>query len=88
MSDAVLVAGITALATIVCQLIISGRSSSLIAYRVEMLEKKVEDLNSLILCMHSAQDKNKGAHEDAKLINGILPQLHHFSVFSSDNPIT
>lgn len=87
MSDTVLVAGITALATVVCQLIISGRSAALIAYRVELLEKKVDDLNSLILCLHDVKSTGKSSHSENKMTDSILPKLHSLSLFSSDNPI-
>ena len=59
MSEAILVAIITAAATIICQIIISRRSNSLIAYRVDQLEVKVTKHNNFIERLTRVEDRAK-----------------------------
>ena len=84
MTDTVLVAVITAAATILCQLIISARSSSVIAYRVELLEKKVDELGAVVLKLCS----DSGRKSSARSSEGVIPHLPHFALFSPDSPVT
>ncbi len=46
MSDVIFASAITAAASILCQMMVSARTQSLIAYRVGELERKVDKLIS------------------------------------------
>ena len=59
MSEAIIVAAITAAATILCQIIISNRSNGLIAYRVDQLEEKVTKHNNFIERLTRVEDRAK-----------------------------
>ena len=55
MTDTILVAGITAAATVITQVIIAFRVNSLITYRIGQLEKKVEKHNKVIERTHDLE---------------------------------
>lgn len=55
MSEAILIACITAAASVLCQVLISRRTSSLMAYRIEQLEKTVGKHNNLIERTHNLE---------------------------------
>ena len=57
--EAILVAGITAAATIICQVLISCRTTSLMAYRIDQLEDKVGKHNQLVERMYAVEARAK-----------------------------
>ncbi len=59
MTEAIIVAGIGALASVVCQIIISVKSNSLTAYRIGQLEAKVQKHNNLIERMYIVEQRSK-----------------------------
>ena len=58
-TEAIIVAGITALATVVTQVIIAFRVNSLIAYRINELEKKVNRHNNLIERVFKVEERSE-----------------------------
>lgn len=70
MSDVILASAITAAASILCQMMVSARTQSLIAYRVGELERKVDKL-------YFAIEGNKPPRAGAG--DGRVPHLPHFS---------
>lgn len=62
---------ITAAASILCQMIVSARTQSLIAYRVGELERKVD---KLCLAMDGRHSTYQGGDGD-----GSIPHLPHFT---------
>lgn len=75
MSEVILATSITAVASIVCQMIISSRTQSLVEYRVGELERKVDKLSRIIEGMYCGGAGAKGAADGA----GNIPHLPHFS---------
>lgn len=57
--EAVLIACITAGASIVCQVIISHRSCGIMAYRIDQLEEKVQKHNNYIERLYRVEDRAK-----------------------------
>lgn len=55
LTEAVIVAVVTAAATVLCQLIISRRTSNLMAYRIEQLEHKVEKHNQVVERLYAVE---------------------------------
>ena len=55
LTDTIMVAGITAAATVITQVIIAFRVNSLITYRIGQLEKKVEKHNKVIERTHDLE---------------------------------
>ncbi len=48
MTEAIIVASIGALASVICQVIISNKSKNLTVYRLDLLEEKVQKHNNFI----------------------------------------
>ena len=71
MSDVILASAITAAASILCQMIVSARTQSLIAYRVGELERKVDKLYLILEERHGTYQGGDG--------DGALPHLPHFA---------
>ncbi len=59
MVGAALTAAITAVASIICQIIISNKNSNVVVYRVDQLEKKVEKHNNFIERLTRVEDRAK-----------------------------
>lgn len=59
MTEAIIVAGIGAAASVICQIIISVKSNSLTAYRINQLESKVQKHNNLIERMYIVEERSK-----------------------------
>lgn len=59
MTEAIIVAGIGAAASVICQIIISVKSNSLTAYRINQLESKVQKHNNLIERMYIVEQRSK-----------------------------
>lgn len=86
MSDAVIVGIITAVAAVVCQVIISmsGRSAAqreraesnrLIVYRLEQLETKVDKHNNVIERVYELEKSSNVTQEQIKEINHRISDL-------------
>lgn len=86
MSDAVIVGIITAIAAVVCQIIISmsGRSAAqreraesnrLIVYRLEQLEMKVDKHNNVIERVYELEKSSNVTQEQIKAINHRISDL-------------
>lgn len=86
MSDAVIVGIITAIAAVVCQIIISmsGRSAAqreraesnrLIVYRLEQLEMKVDKHNNVIERVYELEKSSNVTQEQIKVINHRISDL-------------
>lgn len=86
MSDAVIVGIITAVAAVVCQIIISmsGRSAAqreraesnrLIVYRLEQLETKVDKHNNVIERVYELEKSSNVTQEQIKAINHRISDL-------------
>lgn len=86
MSDAVIVGIITAVAAVVCQIIISmsGRSAAqreraesnrLIVYRLEQLETKVDKHNNVIERVYELEKSSNVTQEQIKVINHRISDL-------------
>lgn len=86
MSDAVIVGIITAVAAVVCQVIISmsGRSAAqreraesnrLIVYRLEQLETKVDKHNNVIERVYELEKSSNVTQEQIKAINHRISDL-------------
>lgn len=86
MSDAVIVGIITAVAAVVCQVIISmsGRSAAqreraesnrLIVYRLEQLETKVDKHNNVIERVYELEKSSNVTQEQIKVINHRISDL-------------
>ena len=58
-TESVIVAAITAVATVVCQVIISHRTSSLTVYRIDRLEEKVSKHNNMVERMYVVEQRSK-----------------------------
>ncbi len=74
MSDVILASAITAAASILCQMMVSARTQSLIAYRVGELERKVD---KLYLVLENSQSSSGGTHAGGG--DGGIPHLPHFA---------
>lgn len=59
MTEAVIVAIITAAASVVCQIIIANKSHNLTIYRIDQLEDKVQKHNNLIERMYVVEQRSK-----------------------------
>ena len=59
MTESIIVAAITAIATVVCQVIISHRTSSLTVYRIDQLEEKVQKHTNMIERMYIVEQRSK-----------------------------
>ena len=57
--EAIMVAGITAAATIICQVLISCRTTSLMAYRIDQLEEKVNKHNQMVERLYKVEERAK-----------------------------
>jgi len=79
MSEVVLAAAITAGASVICQIIISHRSSSIIAYRVSALESKVSELGSLTERMCLLEERNRRNTDMLNRLDDGIPHMTHFS---------
>lgn len=71
MSDVILASAITAAASIFCQMMVSARTQSLIAYRVGELERKVDKLYLVL-------EERNGSHTGSG-DGGTIPHLPHFA---------
>ena len=59
MTEAIVVAAIGALASVVCQIIVFVKSSNLTSYRIGCLEDKVEKHNNMIERMYVVEQRSK-----------------------------
>ena len=75
MSDVIMASAITATASILCQMIVSSRTQSLVAYRVDQLEKKVDKLHGMVEEIYRAKSRSG---------EGAIPRLPHFTPPTGD----
>lgn len=59
MTDAVLAAGIAAAASVICQVLISCRANSIVAFRLDRLEGRMDKHNNFIERMYKVEDRAK-----------------------------
>ena len=59
MTEAIVVASIGALASVVCQIIISVKTNSLTTYRIDLLEEKVEKHNNMVERLYIVEGRSK-----------------------------
>ena len=59
MTEAIIVALITAAASVVCQIIIAVKTNNLTTYRIEQLEEKVEKHNNMVERMYVVEQRSK-----------------------------
>ena len=57
MSEVVIAAGITAGASVLCQIILCIRSNSLTSFRINALEAKMDKLNELMERMYNVEEQ-------------------------------
>ena len=72
MTEAIIVASIGAITSIVCQIIISNKSKNLTIYRIDQLEKKVEKHNNVVERMYQAEGHIKELQHDMRDIKNRL----------------
>ena len=63
LTEAVMVAVVTAGASILCQILISNKSAALMHYRLDALEGKVTKHNNLVERMAVAEQSLKSVHK-------------------------
>ncbi|MEG2939572.1 MAG: hypothetical protein RR829_05025 [Oscillospiraceae bacterium] len=59
MTEAIIVAAITAAAGVLCQVLVAMRSASLTAFRIERLEEKVGKHNNMIERLYKLEERAK-----------------------------
>ena len=59
MTEAIVVASIGAIASVICQIIISVKTSSLTTYRIDLLEEKVEKHNNMVERLYVVESRSK-----------------------------
>ncbi len=59
MTEAIIVAVISALASVICQVIISAKTNSLTTYRIDLLEEKVEKHNNMVERLYIVEERSK-----------------------------
>jgi len=59
MTEAIIVASIGALASVICQIIISVKTNNLTSYRIGMLEEKVEKHNNMVERLYVVEQRSK-----------------------------
>lgn len=59
MTEAIIVALITAGASVICQCIISAKSKSLTIYRIDQLETKVDKHNNMVERLYVVEQRSK-----------------------------
>ncbi|MBR5272425.1 MAG: hypothetical protein IKU25_03405 [Clostridia bacterium] len=59
MTEAIVVASIGALASVICQIIISIKTNNLTTYRIGLLEKKVEKHNNMVERLYVVEQRSK-----------------------------
>ena len=59
MTEAILVASIGAVASVICQIIISVKTNNLTTYRICMLEEKVEKHNNMVERLYVVESRSK-----------------------------
>ena len=70
LTEAIIVAVVTAGASIVCQLLISNKTAAVMRYRLDELEKKVMKHNNLVETIYRLEEQMKVAnHRIADLEN-------------------
>lgn len=72
MTEAVIVASIGAVASIICQILISVKSNNLTAYRISQLEEKVQKHNNLIERMYVVEQRSKSNQHRIDELEGRL----------------
>lgn len=70
MTESIIVAAITAMATVVCQVIISHRTSSLTVYRIDQLEEKVNKHNNMVERMYIVEQRAKSNQHRIEELEG------------------
>ena len=70
LTESIIVAAITAMATVVCQVIISHRTSSLTVYRIDQLEEKVNKHNNMIERMYIVEQRAKSNQHRIEELEG------------------
>ena len=70
MTESIIVAAITAMATVVCQVIISHRTSSLTVYRIDQLEEKVNKHNNMVERMYIVEQRSKSNQHRIEELEG------------------
>lgn len=70
MTESIIVAAITAMATVVCQVIISHRTSSLTVYRIDQLEEKVSKHNNMVERMYIVEQRAKSNQHRIEELEG------------------
>ena len=78
MTESIIVAAITAMATVVCQVIISHRTSSLTVYRIDQLEEKVNKHNNLIERTYKIERRLDVDEEKLKVANHRIDDLEGY----------
>lgn len=59
MTEAIVVASIGAIASVICQIIISIKTNNLTTYRIGLLEKKVEKHNNMVERLYVVEQRSK-----------------------------
>lgn len=75
MSDTVVAAALTAAAAVLCQIIISARASSLITYRVEILEKKLDKLGEMGERLCLLEENHRRTADRITHLSEVLPDI-------------
>lgn len=76
MSEVVLAAGVTAAASIICQIILCARGNSLTTYRIRALEEKMDKLNDLVERMYTLEEQTHCNTLHIKEIRSAFPPAH------------
>ena len=71
MTEAIVVASIGALASIICQIIISAKTNSLTTYRIDLLEEKVEKHNNMVERLYIVEGRSKSNQHRIDELEGI-----------------
>ena len=78
MTEAIIVASIGAITSIVCQIIISNKNKNLTIYRIDQLEKKVEKHNNVIERVYALEKQEAVIEEEIKVANHRIEDLEGF----------
>lgn len=79
-TEAVLVAGLGFAGTLAGAYLANRRSSALIAYRLEQLERKVDKHNTVIERTYELERRASLAEEQIKVVNHRINDLEHTNV--------
>ena len=72
MTEAIIVATIGAIASVLCQVLISAKTNSLTVYRIALLEEKVQKHNNMVERLYVVESRSKSnQHRIDELENKI-----------------